>query len=73
MKTSIRIAALMLLIVLSALTSDSGANSFRPPCLCPDVFDPHCDATGATFSNGCVCRCSSTQPNTCTRCGDTLR
>ena len=74
MKTTVRIAALMLLIVLSALTSDTGAKSARPPCLlCPDVFDPACDATGRTFSNTCYCRCLSTQPTTCTRCGDTLR
>jgi hypothetical protein len=73
MKTTIRITAFMLLIVLSALASDTGAKSFRPPCLCPDVFDPHCDAAGRTFSNGCVCRCNSAQPTTCTRCGDTLR
>jgi hypothetical protein len=70
-KTTIRIAALMLLIVLSALTSNTGAKSERI-CICPDVFDPHCDATGRTFSNGCVCRCLSTQPDTCKRCGNTF-
>jgi hypothetical protein len=68
MKTTIRIAALMLLIVLSALTSDTGAISARS-CYCLDVIDPHCDATGRTFSNDCVCRCFSTQPTTCKRCG----
>jgi hypothetical protein len=31
MKTTARIAALVLLIVLSALASDTGAKSFRPP------------------------------------------
>jgi hypothetical protein len=73
MKTAIRIAALMLLIVASALTSDTGAQSSRPPCFCPTIYDPHCDATGRTFSNGCVCRCLSTQPNTCKRCGNTVQ
>jgi hypothetical protein len=72
-KTTLRIAALMLLIVLSALASDTGAKISRPPCICPDVYDPYCDATGRTFSNGCFCRCSSTQPTTCTRCGNTLQ
>jgi hypothetical protein len=65
MKTTARIAALVLLVVLSALASDTGAKSFRPPCICPDVYDPYVDATGSIFSNGCFCRCSSTQPNTC--------
>jgi hypothetical protein len=72
-KTTIRIATLMLLIVLSALASNSGAISSRPPCICPDIYDPYCDATGRTFSNGCYCQCFSTQPTTCTRCGNTLR
>jgi len=69
MKTTVRIAALMLLIVLSALTSDTGANSIRPPCICLDVYDPACDATGKVFSNICYCHCLSTQPGTCKSCG----
>ena len=68
MKTAIRIVALALLIVLSALTSDTGAQIGRN-CICPDVFDPHCDAAGRTYSNNCVCRCRSPQPDTCKRCG----
>jgi hypothetical protein len=68
-KTTIRIAALMLLIVLSAHPSNTGGQSSRF-CICPDVIDPHCDATGRTFGNGCLCRCYSTQPGTCTRCAN---
>jgi hypothetical protein len=71
MKTTVRIAALMLLMVVSALPSNTGAQVIGPRCICLDVFDPHCDATGRTFSNDCVCRCFSTQPNTCKRCGNT--
>jgi hypothetical protein len=72
MKTTVRIAALMLLIVFSALPSNTGAQSTRT-CICPAVFDPHCDATGRTFSNGCVCRCLSAQPDSCKRCGNTVQ
>jgi hypothetical protein len=73
MKTMVRIAALMLLIAVSALPSNTGAQVIGPRrCICPDVFDPHCDATGRTFSNGCVCRCFSTQPDTCKRCANTI-
>jgi hypothetical protein len=71
MKTTVRIAALMLLMVLSALTSDTGATSARR-CICPAVFDPACDATGRTFSNLCFCQCESAQPTTCKRCGITM-
>jgi hypothetical protein len=66
MKTTVRIAALMLLIVLSALTYDTGA---KPACICTDNYDPYCDATGKVFSNSCYCQCLSTQPSTCKSCG----
>jgi hypothetical protein len=72
MKNTIRIVTLMLLIVLSALASNSSARSSRI-CICTDVYDPYCDATGHTFSNACFCQCSSTQPTTCKRCSNTLR
>jgi hypothetical protein len=65
MKITFRIAALVLLIGLSAFSSDTGAKSIRPSCICPDVYDPFIDATGQIFSNGCFCQCYSTQPNTC--------
>jgi len=65
MKTTFRIADLALLIGLSMFAYDTGAKSIRPPCICPDVYDPFIDATGRIFSNGCFCQCSSTQPNTC--------
>jgi hypothetical protein len=68
MKITLKIGALMLLVVLSALASNTSTRSSRI-CICPDVYDPHCDATGRVFSNGCVCYCSSTQPTTCKRCG----
>jgi hypothetical protein len=68
MKFTLKIAASMLLIVLSALAYNTSARSSRI-CICPDVYDPYCDATGRVFSNGCVCQCSSTQPATCKRCG----
>ena len=73
MKTAIRIAALMLLIVVSAIASDSGAKSSRPTCICPAIFDPHCDFTGRIFSNGCACQCLSPRPGTCERCGSTAQ
>jgi hypothetical protein len=72
MKITIRIATLMLLIVLSALASSSSARS-SSICICPDVYDPYCDATGRTFLNACNCKCSSTQPTTCRRCSNALR
>jgi hypothetical protein len=73
MKTTVRIAALMLLIVVSALPSNIDAQVIGPRCICPAVFDPHTDATGRTFSNGCFCQCLSTQPSTCKRSGNTAQ
>ena len=62
MKTTIRIAALMLLVIFSA----SGSKPIlKPPCNCPDVYDPACDATGRVYSNACQCRCQSSVPGAC--------
>lgn len=65
MKITIRIAALVL-IVLWGLVSNA-STEIRPKCdfSCPDVYNPCRDASGRTFGNCCYCRCGSTQPDTC--------
>ena len=72
MKTTVRIAALVLLIVLSALASGTGASSVSPSCFCIDIYDPYIDATKTIFPDGCYCQCLSTQPATCKPIGKGL-
>lgn len=63
----------ILLFVLSGLQFNNPVNgqpAVIKECLCPDVMDPHIDANGRAYSNGCQCRCRSSVPNTCVRTGD---
>jgi hypothetical protein len=63
-KNAIRIAALLLLVVFSA-SGSTRSIIVKPPCICPDVYNPACDAAGNVYPNACVCRCKSPVPGTC--------
>jgi hypothetical protein len=60
-------AALLAVAVVGVLSVMPPAEA-RPPCLCPDVFDPVICSNGMTYSNFCVAGCNGATG--CHRTGD---
>ena len=60
-------AALVAVAVLGVLAVMPPVEA-RPPCLCPDVFDPVICNNGVTYSNFCQAGCAGAKG--CHRTGD---